>query len=121
MERCLLRILQPEFSPLPELSHTCGKFYCGGNNRYSFTLSHGFFCIAPVILSPGRDMMAYFSEPGFLFPLMARNSFLMLLFYVDLLYFTPKFFTTARFPAFFVIPGLMILIIGTLIFLFTKY
>lgn len=74
------------------------------------------FFIAPVILSPGRDMMAYFSEPGIFISLILRNLFLMLLFYGNLFYFTPKFFTTGRFSVFFIIVGLMILIIGTMNF-----
>jgi hypothetical protein len=60
------------------------------------------FFLAPVILSPGRDIQAYFSQPQIIFSLVIRNFLLMGLFYVNFFYLTPKIFDSKR-PAVFIV------------------
>jgi hypothetical protein len=71
------------------------------------------FFFAPVILSPGRDMEAYFSEPGIIISLIVRNILLMSLFYANLFYLTPKLFARKNQAAFFLTLGLLIVIVGS--------
>lgn len=71
------------------------------------------FFIAPVILSPGRDMVAYFSEPAIILSLIVRNVVLMVLFYVNLFYLTPKLFTPKTQTKFFVLIALFIIFVGS--------
>lgn len=71
------------------------------------------FFIAPVILSPGRDMAAYFSEPSILFSLIVRNVVLMILFYSNLFYLTPNLFTPKSQTTFFLLIGLLIILVGS--------
>ena len=61
------------------------------------------FFFAPVILSPGRDVEAYFSEAPIITSLLLRNILLIILFYANLFYFTPKLFGPKRQPIFFLV------------------
>jgi hypothetical protein len=72
------------------------------------------FFVAPVILSPGRDVVAYFSEPAIIVSLIVRNVVLMILFYANLFYLTPKLFNPGSQAKFFVLMGLLILFVGSL-------
>jgi hypothetical protein len=72
------------------------------------------FFFAPVILSPGRDIEAYFSEAPIITSLVLRNILLMILFYVNLFYFTPKLFAPKTQATFFFVMGLLIVIVGSL-------
>jgi len=72
------------------------------------------FFFAPVILSPGRDIEAYFSEAPIITSLVVRNILLMILFYANLFYFTPKLFAPKSQATFFFVMGLLIVIVGSL-------
>ena len=72
------------------------------------------FFFAPVILSPGRDIEAYFSEAPIITSLVLRNILLMILFYANLFYFTPKLFAPKSQATFFFVMGLLIVIVGSL-------
>jgi hypothetical protein len=71
------------------------------------------FFFAPVILSPGRDMEAYFSEAPIITSLVLRNILLMILFYANLFYLTPKLFGPKSQATFFFVMGLLIIIVGS--------
>lgn len=71
------------------------------------------FFFAPVILSPGRDMEAYFSEPSIITSLILRNLLLMIFFYLNLFYLTPKLFAPKSQATFFFVMGLLIIVVGS--------
>jgi Histidine kinase len=71
------------------------------------------FFFAPVILSPGRDMEAYFSEPPIITSLVVRNILLMIFFYANLFYLTPKLFAPKSQVIFFFVIGLLIVVVGS--------
>jgi hypothetical protein len=72
------------------------------------------FFFAPVILSPGRDIEAYFSEVPIITSLLLRNILLIILFYANLFYFTPKLFGPKRQATFFLVMGLLIIVVGSI-------
>jgi len=71
------------------------------------------FFFLPVLLSPGRDISAYFSQPSLFFSLVFRNIVLAGFFYANFFYITPHFFTTKTQGKFLFIISALILIIGS--------
>jgi hypothetical protein len=71
------------------------------------------FFFLPVLLSPGRDISAYFSEPSLFLSLMLRNLVLAALFYANIFYITPHFFTPKNQSTFLIIISALILLIGS--------
>ena len=59
-------------------------------------------------------MEAYFSEAPIITSLVLRNILLMILFYTNLFYFTPKLFAPKSQATFFFVMGLLIVIVGSL-------
>jgi hypothetical protein len=68
------------------------------------------FFFLPLLLSPGRDVAIYFSEPKIFISLVLRNLVLAALFYVNFFYITPRFFKIES-------QGKFLVIIATLIFI----
>jgi hypothetical protein len=79
------------------------------------------FFIAPLLLSPGRDLETYFSEPRIFTSLAIRNIILMIFFYANLFYITPRFFASTNQTRFFVILALLIVFIGTFNFFLHEF
>jgi hypothetical protein len=75
------------------------------------------FLFAPLLLSPGRDLEGYFSDPKIVTSFIVRNIILMIFFYVNLFYITPKIFSARKQTTFIVILVLLIFFIGTANFL----
>jgi hypothetical protein len=71
------------------------------------------FFFAPIILSPGRDMEVYFSEPAIIGSLLIRNALLMIFFYINFFYLTPRLFSANSQATFFFVIGLLILVVGS--------
>ena len=65
------------------------------------------FFIATIILSPGRDIEAYFFEPSIIGSLAIRNILLMIFFYINVFYITPKLFAPKTQATFFFVMGLL--------------
>jgi hypothetical protein len=71
------------------------------------------FFFLPLLLSPGRDISAYFSQPSLFLSLVFRNLVLAGFFYANFFYITPHFFTTNSQGKFLFIISTLILIIGS--------
>jgi hypothetical protein len=71
------------------------------------------FMFAPVILSPGRDLDLYFTEPRLLTSLFARNGLLIILFYLNYFLIAPRFFHTRKLAIYSVLLAILMIAIGT--------
>jgi hypothetical protein len=71
------------------------------------------FLFAPLLLSPGRDIEGYFSDPKIVISFIVRNIILMIFFYINLFYITPRIFSAKKQTTFIVVLVLLIFFVGT--------
>jgi hypothetical protein len=68
--------------------------------------------IAPVVLSPERDVERYFTEAGPITSLIIRNFLLIILFYVNYFLIAPRFFQTRRLPLYIFLIAVLVVTVG---------
>jgi hypothetical protein len=71
------------------------------------------FFFLPLLLSPGRDIAIYFSEPLTFISLVIRNLVLAGFFYANFFYITPRFFKAENQTQFLIIICILILVVGS--------